>query len=153
VLPTSKSPSPPPLDGEIRFDDRARAAAADDFGHLVRRIPEGVLLPASEEDVAAAVRWAAGRDLKFAAQGRRHSVFGRAQAPDGIVADLRRLRTIQDVQRDRVVVDAGATWREVLAATLPRGLAPPALPDYLDLSVGGTLVVGASAAGPGDSVW
>jgi cytokinin dehydrogenase len=142
VLPTSKSPSPPPLDGEIRFDDRARAAAADDFGHLVRRIPEGVLLPASEEDVAAAVRWAAGRDLKFAAQGRRHSVFGRAQAPDGIVADLRRLRTIQDVQRDRVVVDAGAPWREVLAATLPRGLAPPVLPDYLDLSVGGTLVVG-----------
>jgi cytokinin dehydrogenase len=40
------------------------------------------------------------------------------------------------------VVDAGATLREVLAATLPRGLAPPGLPDYLDLSVGGTLVVG-----------
>ena len=53
-----------------------------------------------------------------------------------------RLRTVHAVEHDRVVVDAGATWREVLAATLPRGLAPPGLPDYLDLSVGGTLVVG-----------
>jgi cytokinin dehydrogenase len=53
-----------------------------------------------------------------------------------------RLRTVHAVEPDRVVVDAGATLREVLAATLPRGLAPPGLPDYLDLSVGGALVVG-----------
>lgn len=58
---TRRSPSPPPLDGEIRFDDRARAAAAEDFGHLVHHTPEGVVLPASDEDVAAAVRWAAER--------------------------------------------------------------------------------------------
>jgi cytokinin dehydrogenase len=142
VLPTRRSPPPPPLDGELRFDDPARAAAVDDFGHLVHRTPEGVLLPASDEDVAATVRWAAEQGRRFAAQSRRHSVFGRAQAPDGVVADLRRLPTVHGVEPDRVVVDAGATWREVLAATLPRGLAPPGLPDYLDLSVGGTLVVG-----------
>jgi cytokinin dehydrogenase len=41
-----------------------------------------------------------------------------------------------------VVVDAGATWSEVVAVTLQDGLTPPVLPDYLDLSVGGTLVVG-----------
>jgi FAD/FMN-containing dehydrogenase len=76
-------------------------------------------------------------------------VYGRAQARGGIVADLRRLRAIHDVGHDRVVVDAGATWREVLAATLPRGLAPPVLPDYLDLTVGGTLVVG----GVGGRTW
>ena len=48
-----------------------------------------------------------------------------------------------------MVVDAGATWREVLAATLPRGLVPPVLPDYLDLSVGGILAVG----GVGSRTW
>jgi len=37
----------------------------------------------------------------------------------------------------------------VLAATLPRGRTPPVLPDYLDLSVGGTLVVG----GVGSRTW
>ena len=147
MLPTRKSPPPPPLDGGIRVDDRARAAAADDFGHLVHRTPEGVLLPASEEDVAVAVRWAAEHGRAFAAQGRRHSVFGRDQAGGGIVADMRLLRTVHTIEDDRVVVDAGATWREVLAATLPRGLAPPGLPDYLDLSVGDTLIVGGVGSG------
>jgi cytokinin dehydrogenase len=145
MLPTRKSP--PPLDGEVHFDGQARAAAADDFGHLVHRTPEGVLLPSEEEDAAAAVRWAAEHGRTFAAQGGRHSVFGRGQAGDGIVADMRRLRTVHAIEDDRVVADAGATWREVLAATLPRGLAPPGLPDYLDLSVGGTLVVGGVGSG------
>ena len=56
--------------------------------------------------------------------------------------DLSQLRTIHSIEADRVVVDAGATWSEVLAATLPHGLTPPVLTDYLQLSVGGTLVVG-----------
>ena len=120
----------------------APAAAADDFGHLVHQRPEAVLVPASAQDVAATVRRAAGQGRRFAAKGRRHSVFGRAQARDGIVADMGRLRTIHAVQRDRVVVDAGATWREVVEATLPHGRTPPVLTDYLDLSVGGTLAVG-----------
>jgi cytokinin dehydrogenase len=100
------------------------------------------VLPTSDEDVAAAVRWAAEQGRTFAAQGQRHSVFGRAQVRDGIVADMGRLRTVHSVEPDRVVVDAGATLRQVLAATLPLGLAPPGIPDYLDLSVGGILVVG-----------
>jgi cytokinin dehydrogenase len=149
VSHSRKRPPPPPLDGEVRFDDQARTEAAEDFGQLVHRVPEGVLLPASEEDVAATVRWAAAAGRGFVPQGSRHSVFGRAQVRDGIVADMRRLRAVHDVQDDRVAVDAGATWREVLAATLPRGLAPPVVPDYLDLSVGGTLVVG----GVGSRTW
>jgi cytokinin dehydrogenase len=59
---------------------------------------------------------------------------------------MRRLRDVHAVQPDRVAVDAGATWREVIAATLPEGLVPPVLPDYLDLSVGGTLSVGGVGA-------
>ena len=145
---TSLSP-PPPLDGAVRFDHRARTAAAEDFGHLVHRVPEGVLLPASDKDVAAAVRWAAAEGRGFAAQGNRHSVFGRAQVRDGIVADMRRLRAVHDVHDDRVVVGAGATWGEVLAATLPKGRTPRVVPDYLDLSVGGTLVAG----GIGSRTW
>jgi len=76
----------------------AWAAAADDFGHLVHQLPEAVLVPASAQDVAATVRRAAGQGRRFAAQGRRHSVFGRAQAHDGIVADMGRLRTVHAVQ-------------------------------------------------------
>ena len=51
--------------------------------------PEGVLLPGSDDDVAATIRWAARRGRKFAPQGQRHSVFGRSMARDGIVATCR----------------------------------------------------------------
>jgi cytokinin dehydrogenase len=131
----------------IRFDEAARADAAVDFGHIVHRAPAGVLLPESTADVAAAIRWAGERGYRFAAHGTRHSVYGRAQVADGIVGDMTRLHAVQRVQGDRVTVDAGATWREVLAATLPYGLAPPVLPDYLDLTIGGTLAVGGVGGG------
>ncbi len=138
---TGKLPLPP-LDGELRFDEESRAAAADDFGHIVRRTPAGVLLPGSDRDVATTIRWAGKLGRQIAPQGQSHSVYGRAQVRAGIVIDMTQFRTIHGVQNDRVVVDAGAKWSEVLAATLPRGLTPPVLTDYLELSVGGALVVG-----------
>ena len=141
AAPTGKL-LPPPLDGELRFDEQSLAAAADDFGHIVHRTPKGVLLPGSDQDVATTIRWAAGLGRKIAPQGQSHSVYGRAQVSAGIVIDMSQLRTVHGVQNDRVVVDAGAKWSEVLAATLPQGLTPPVLTDYLELSVGGTLVVG-----------
>ena len=136
----------PPLDGELRFDDATRRAAADDFGHIVHEIPKGVLLPGSAQDVATVVEWANRQGYQVAPQGQSHSVYGRAQAADGIVIDMSQLRTVHTVEADRAVVDAGATWSEVLAATLPRGLTPPVLADYLQLSVAGTLVVGGVGA-------
>ena len=102
--------------------------------------------PASDEDVATTIRWAAERGRTIAPQGQSHSVFGRSQARGGIVIDMTRLQTVRSVERDRVVVDAGATWSQVLAATLPQGLTPPVLTDYLELSVGGTIIVGGVGA-------
>ncbi len=73
-------------------------------------------------------------------------MYSRAQVRAGIVIDMTRLSTVHVVQNDRVVVDAGAKWSEVLSATLPQGLTPPVLTDYLELSVGGTLAVGGIGA-------
>ena len=115
----------------------------------MHRAPDYVLPVASAEDVAAAIRWAAEQGCRLTAQGSRHSVFGRAQVDRGVVAEMRGMRAIHDVQSDRVCVDAGVTWREVLGAAHSRGLAPPGLPDFLDLSVGGTVVVGGVGAGIG----
>jgi cytokinin dehydrogenase len=133
---------PLPLDGELRFDEATLNGRVEDFGHIVHRMPEGVLLPASADDIAKTIQWTASRGGKFAAQGRRHSTFGRSQVLSGIVADMSTLRHIGPVEGDRVVVEGGATWSDVLRATLPLGKAPPVLTDYLDLSVGGTLIVG-----------
>jgi FAD/FMN-containing dehydrogenase len=142
AVQTGKLSPPSSLDGELRFDEASRATAADDFGHIVHQTPEGILLPGSEQDVGTTIRWAGGLGRKVAPQGQSHSVYGRAQVRAGIVIDMTQLRTVHDVQNDRVIVDAGAKWSEVLAATLPQGLTPPVLTDYLELSVGGTLVVG-----------
>ncbi|AGM06009.1 FAD linked oxidase domain-containing protein [Amycolatopsis keratiniphila] len=56
--------------------------------------------------------------------------------------DMTALPPRRVVTGDLVSVDAGARWREVLETTLPHGLAPPVLTDYLELTVAGTLVVG-----------
>jgi FAD/FMN-containing dehydrogenase len=134
---------PPPLDGELGFDEVTRKGRADDFGHIVHHMPEGVvLLPGSADDVAKTIQLAAPRGGRFAPQGQRYSTFGRSQVPGGIVADMSALRSIGPVEGDRVVVEAGVTWSDVLRATLAQGKTPPVLTDYLELSVGGTLIVG-----------
>jgi cytokinin dehydrogenase len=136
----------PRLGGELRFDEGARQRAADDFGHLVHRTPEAVFLPGSVDDVAAVIRWVAARGGAFAARGQGHSTFGRSQVEGGIVGDLSRLRAVGPVEGDRVAVEAGAKWSDVLSVTLAQGRTPPVLTDYLELSVGGTLVAGGVGA-------
>ncbi|TAI62819.1 FAD-binding protein [Bradyrhizobium sp. Leo170] len=129
------------LKGELSHDEAVRAAAADDFGRIIRKEPRAVLKPAESEDIATVMRWAAERGLKVAARGQGHSTYGRSLT-DGIVVDMRGLNRIGDVEADRIVVEAGATWQSVLDATLARGLTPAVLTNYLGLSVGGTIAIG-----------
>ena len=136
----------PPVPGNVSLDPEVRAAAAHDFGRLIHRQPRGVLRPVSGADIASLMRWAKGQGVKVAARGQGHSIFGRALAEDGIVVDMSAMNSIRDIQQDRVVVDAGATWRDLLDATLAQGLTPPVLTNYLGLSVGGTIAVGGIGA-------
>ena len=136
----------PPLPGNVNPDPEVRAAAAHDFGRLIHRQPRGVLKPASSADIASLMRWAKAQGVKVAARGQGHSIYGRAQVSDGIVVDMSAMSAIRDIQQDRVVVDAGATWRDLLDATLARGLTPPVLTNYLGLSIGGTIAVGGIGA-------
>jgi cytokinin dehydrogenase len=132
----------PAIGGALTCDAKDLAAAADDFGHMIHRSPQAVLKPASVADITEAVRWAAARGLKVVARGQGHSIYGRAMAEGGLVIDMSPMRRIHSIEPDRIVVDAGATWGAVLNATLPQGLTPPVLTNYLELSVGGTLAVG-----------
>jgi FAD/FMN-containing dehydrogenase len=134
------------LGGDISWDPGVRAAAADDFGGMIQKQPRGAFKPASGADIARLIRWAKDHGLKVAARGRGHSIYGRALAEDGVVIDMGALSKIHHIEADRIVVDAGATWKAVLEATLAQGLTPPVLTNYLDLSVGGTLAVGGIGA-------
>jgi cytokinin dehydrogenase len=140
------SPESPSLPGNVSLDPDVRASTAHDFGRLIHRQPRGVLRPASGADIASLMRWAKVQGVKVAARGQGHSIYGRAQVSDGIVVDMSAMNLIRDIKQDRVVVDAGATWRDLLDATLAQGLTPPVLTNYLGLSVGGTIAVGGIGA-------
>jgi FAD/FMN-containing dehydrogenase len=122
-----------------------RTAAADDFGHILHRMPWAVLVPGSVEDIVAMVRFARAQGLKIAAArglGESHSTYGQSQVEGGIVIDMSALSTIHEFDATSAWVDAGVRWRQLLEATLPTGRSPPTLTDYIDLSIGGTLAVG-----------
>ncbi|MEU6642498.1 FAD-binding protein [Saccharomonospora sp. NPDC046836] len=132
----------PAIDGEVLTSEAHLAAAAQDWGHIVQARPVAVVRPASAADVAAVVSFAAEHDIPVTARGAGHSPFGQGQAAGGIVLDMTSLAHVHAGSGNALVVDAGARWQQVLAATLPHGLTPPVLTDYLELTVGGTLAVG-----------
>jgi cytokinin dehydrogenase len=136
----------PQLGGDISWDASVRDAAAHDFGGMIHRQPRAVFKPASGADIARLMRWAGDRGLKVAARGQGHSLYGRALTEDGVVIDMGAISKIHHIHPDRIVVDAGTTWKTVLEATLAQGLTPPVLTNYLGLSVGGTLAVGGIGA-------
>jgi FAD/FMN-containing dehydrogenase len=137
------APKPlPPTEGGASCDADACAAAAGDFGRIVRAQPRMVVRATSSADIARAMQWSAGRKLKVAARGRGHSTYGRALAKDGVVIDMAAVNAIGDVSADRIAAGAGATWSDVLDAALKHGLTPPVLTNYLGLTVGGTIAIG-----------
>ncbi|RSM80570.1 dehydrogenase [Amycolatopsis sp. WAC 01375] len=132
----------PAISGEILADDANLTGASHDWGNLVHARPRLVVRPASATDVATVVRFASKRGIPVAARGAGHSPYGQGQADGGIVLDMTSLPPRRVVMDGSVSVDAGARWRDVLEVALPHGLTPPVFTDYLDVTVGGTLVVG-----------
>ena len=132
----------PSFDGVLLLDDASRAAAADDFGHLVHRQPLAVLRPGSVNDVVKLVRFARRNNIHVAARGQGHSTQGQAQVDAGVVVDMATLATVHEINPTNALVDGGTRWLDLLNQTIPQGLTPPILVDFLELSVGGTLSLG-----------
>ncbi|QIJ62668.1 FAD-binding oxidoreductase [Streptomyces sp. JB150] len=90
---------------------------------FVRR-PAVVLGARSAGDVAAAVRYAAARDLPLAVQATGHGVPGPLEG--GVLVTTRRMdRVAVDPAARTARIEAGVRWGEVVAAAAPYGLAPP----------------------------
>ena len=84
--------------------------------------PKLVVAATSADDVAAAVRLAAERDLPVSVQATGHGL--RAPA-EGVLISTRRMTGVT-VDPDRAVarVEAGTTWGSVITAAAEHGLAP-----------------------------
>ena len=136
----------PHFDGQLLTDDASLSAAADDFGHAVHRRPAAVLKPGSIDDVVRLIDFTRRHGIQVAARGQGHSTLGQAQVAAGVVIDMSTLATVHEINAGDALVDAGLRWSDLLRQTLPLGLAPATLNDYIDLSVGGTLSVGGVGA-------
>jgi len=133
--------------GQVQLDQSTEAleGAARDWGLVVHDIPLGVITPTSVFEVVEAVVYAKENQIPIVAQGSSHSVMGQAQALDGIVLDMKYMNSTLSIAQwpqASAWVEAGSTWRSLLAQTLVLGLTPPVFTDYVDLSIGGTLSVG-----------
>jgi cytokinin dehydrogenase len=83
------------LSGTLLFDDAARQTAADDFGHILHRLPLAVLKPGSVQDIVKLVQFANRRDLKVAIRGNGHAMFGQTQVEGGVVIDSNTLNSVR----------------------------------------------------------
>jgi FAD/FMN-containing dehydrogenase len=77
----------------------------------------------SADEVQDAVRYAIGHDLRIAVQASGHGVI---EGIDGgvLIATAGFNGVTVDAERKTAWIEAGATWRDVIAATAPYGLAP-----------------------------
>ena len=134
---------PTPLHGKLLLLPAELAPYEDDYGHIIHRTPTAVLLPGSVEDIAALIRFAGPLGIPVAPRGQGHQTYGQAQVQGGVVIDMSPLAALTvDTVGKTVTAQAGALWHSVLTAAVAHGLTPPVFPDYIELSVGGTLSVG-----------
>jgi cytokinin dehydrogenase len=127
----------------------ALASAVEDFGHVLRGSPTGIVRPRSVDDVVETVMHARSLGTKLTLRGLGHSAGGQALPNDSIVLELAEMNAVHslDPERSTIRCEAGATVRQVVAETLGRDLLPPTLTNLLDLTIGGLLSVG--GIGPG----
>lgn len=139
---TSLAEDFPDFDGVLLLDEASRTAVADDFGHIVHRQPFAVLKPGSVDDVVELVRFARRNNIKVAARGQAHSTQGQSQVEAGVVVDMTTLATVHEINPTNALVDGGTRWLDLLTQSIPQGLTPPTLVDFLELTVGGTVSLG-----------
>ena len=146
---------PLPAEGLTRAPARAGAAAypgglaqrggtVTDASCLTRTQVHGVVRPRDEAEVRTALAYAEENGLVVSVGGTQHALGGQASYPGGLVVDLRGLDAVTvDAGERTAVVQAGATWHQVLEAVHPVGLSVATMPSVDVLSVGGTVSVNA----------
>jgi len=90
----------------------------------IDRRPACIIRCADAEDVSHAVRAAADNGLTLTIRGGGHNVAGRSISDGKVLLDLSGLRHVSVNRESRIaIVQGGALWRDVDAATAAEGLA------------------------------
>jgi cytokinin dehydrogenase len=129
------------LGDRILLDEETRSAFRSDFGRLVDRLPGAVARCRSAEEVAEVVRFCRERKIPIVSRGQGHTQTGQATTEGGVLLDTSSLRTIHEIDEAAEVatVDSGVVWRELVQASLEKGLVPRVLTNNLNVTIGGTV--------------
>ena len=129
------------LGDRILLDDEVRSQFRSDFGRMVDHLPGAVARCSSAEEVAEVVRFCRERKIPVVARGQGHSQTGQSTTDGGVLVDTSSMRTIHEIDEagETATVDCGVIWRELVHATLERGLVPRVLTNNLNVSISGTL--------------
>lgn len=137
------SQSPADLLRAIADVDDDTDAAGHDFGHLRSGSAAAIVRPRTADAVVRIVEAARAHGFRLTTRGLGLSQSGQSVPRDGVSLQT---TSLADIVVDPTSATArcgpGATWRQLLAATAPHGLAPRVMPFNLDLSIGGTLSAG-----------
>jgi FAD/FMN-containing dehydrogenase len=94
------------------------------FDHV---LPRAVARPVNAADVAAAVNWSVAHGAPLRARSGGHSYAGYSTVEDGVVLDLRQLRSISvDTRAGTATIGAGAQLIDVYTALGAHGVTIPA---------------------------
>jgi cytokinin dehydrogenase len=129
------------LGDRILLDEDVRAQFRSDFGRRVDHLPGAVARCTSAEEVAEVVRFCREHRIPIVARGQGHSQSGQSTTEGGVLLDTSSLSTIHEIDEENEIatVDGGVVWRELVQATVPRGLVPRVLTNNLNVAVSGTL--------------
>lgn len=116
--------------------------ARTDFGRLVHAVPREVIVARSEDDVIRAFARARALGVTLTVQGAGHSVNGQSLSKDGVLLINRGVSAAPRIAGGTVDVEGRARLRDVEQPLNRHGHTLPVLPDYLDLTIGGTVSVG-----------
>ena len=131
------------LGERILLDDEVLSLYRSDFGRMVDRLPGAVARCTSAEEIAEVIRFCREKQIPVVTRGQAHTQTGQATTEGGVVLDTSSMQTIHaiDEAAEIATVDAGVVWRDLVDATLPKGLVPRVLTNNLGVSIGGTLSI------------
>jgi Fe-S oxidoreductase/FAD/FMN-containing dehydrogenase len=120
-------------------------------------LPDAVVQPSSEEELAELVRWASEQNIPLTPRGRATSGYGGVlPLKQGLVVDFYRMKNILKIDRDNltVTVQPGLVWQKLDAELEKQGLTLRLYPSsYPAASVGGWLAQGGAGIGSFEYGW
>lgn len=129
------------LGDRIVLDEEVRALYRSDFGRMVDHLPAAVARCASAEEVASVIRFCRERKIPVTPRGQAHTQSGQATSGGGVLLDTAVMNTIHEIDEvgETATVDCGVVWRDLVTATLEKGMIPRVLTNNLGVQISGTL--------------